>query len=113
MPIDGISPLSATSESPDPPTELAHRPAVTSRRTMLKGAAAAGVGVATAGVVADILFAGPASAATTESHHGSDGSDLVAHVRDAKSGHIDLYVGTRQVSVQDRALASRIARAAK
>jgi hypothetical protein len=114
MPIDGIS---GTSENPDPPTELgalAHaRGAVTSRRTMLKGAAAAGVGAATAGVVADILFAGPASAATTESHRGSDGSDLVAHVRDAKSGHIDLYVGTRQVSVQDRALASRIARAAK
>ena len=79
---------------------------------MLKGAAAAGVGAATAGVVADILFAGPASAATRDSS-SSDGSDLVAHVRDAQSGHIDLYVGTRQVSVQDRALASRIARAAK
>jgi hypothetical protein len=79
---------------------------------MLKGAAAAGVGVATAGVVADILFAGPASAAT-ESHTGSDSSDLVAHVRNVRSGHIDLYVGTRQVSVQDRALASRLARAAK
>lgn len=105
MPIDG------TSETPDPPTELAHRPALTSRRTMLKGAAAAGVGAATAGVVADILFAGPASAATRD--NSSDGSDLVAHVRNAKSGHIDLYVGTRQVSVQDRALASRIARAAK
>ncbi len=37
----------------------------TSRRTMLKGAAATGLTAATAGIAADILFAGPASAATT------------------------------------------------
>ncbi len=79
---------------------------------MLKGAAAAGVTAATAGVVADILFAGPASAAST-SHSSNDGGDVVAHVRDVRAGHIDLYVGTRQVSVRDRALASRLARAAK
>jgi hypothetical protein len=85
-----------------------------SRRTMLKGAAAAGVGAATAGVVADILFAGPASAAATPSSGSSGGdSDLVAHVRDVRSGDIDLYVGTRQVSVRDRALATRLARAAR
>ncbi len=42
-----------------------HEPLTASRRTMLKGAAAAGVGAATAGVVADILFAGPASAAVS------------------------------------------------
>jgi hypothetical protein len=82
---------------------------------MLKGAAAAGVGAATAGVVADILFAGPASAAVDASSASSSGaeSDLVAHVRDVRSGDIDLYVGTRQVSVRDRALASRLARAAR
>ena len=111
MPIDGFSPLPESSEKPDLPAEFTHRSTVTSRRTMLKGAAAAGVGAATAGVVADILFAGPASAATRDS--SSDGSDLVAHVRDVRSGDIDLYVGTRQVSVQDRVLASRLARAAK
>ncbi len=48
------------------PIEDSNPPSLTtSRRTMLKGAAAAGVGAATAGVVADILFAGPASAAVT------------------------------------------------
>jgi TAT (twin-arginine translocation) pathway signal sequence len=108
MPIDGISGISETA---DPLTEFSPHAMVTSRRTMLKGAAVAGVGAATAGVVADILFAGPASAATRDS--SSDGSDLVAHVRSVRSGHIDLYVGTRQVSVQDRALATRLARAAK
>jgi hypothetical protein len=108
MPIDGIS---GTPENADPLTEFSPHAMVTSRRTMLKGAAVAGVGAATAGVVADILFAGPASAAPRDS--SSDGSDLVAHVRNVRSGHIDLYVGTRQVSVQDRALATRLARAAK
>jgi hypothetical protein len=112
MPLD-LSPDSP--ENPDRSTELVAGSTptslVASRRTMLKSAALAGVGVATAGVVADILFAGPAAAAT--SAHGSSEGDLVAHVRDARSGHIDLYVGTRAVSVRDRALASRLANAAK
>jgi hypothetical protein len=95
-------------DSPKP-----HETPTASRRTMLKGAAAAGVGAATAGVVADILFAGPASAAVTSSSSSGADSDLVAHVRDVRSGDIDLYVGTRQVSVRDRALASRLARAAR
>ena len=105
-------------ESPDLPT-LSHVvspivSATTSRRTMLKGAAAAGVTAATAGVVADILFAGPASAAERGSSSTADSDgDLVAHVRDAKSGHIDLYVGTRHVRVTDRTLATRLARAAR
>ena len=77
---------------------------------MLKGAAATGLTAATAGVVADLLFAAPASAADSSST--ADG-DLVAHVRDARSGRIDVYVGTRQVSVRDRALAAHLARAAR
>lgn len=77
---------------------------------MLKGAAATGLTAATAGVVADLLFAAPASAAAGGST--ADG-DLVAHVRDARSGSIDLYVGTRHVSVRDRALAAHLARAAR
>jgi hypothetical protein len=82
----------------------------TTRRTMLKGAAATGLTAATAGVVADILFAAPANAASSSA---SDGGDLVAHVRDAGRGDIDLYVGTRHVSVRDPALASHLARAAR
>jgi hypothetical protein len=101
MPID---------ETPNAPTEFAVLAKTTSRRTMLKGAAATGVTAATAGIVADILFAGPASAATTSSH---DDGDLVAHVTNVRSGDIDLYVGTRHVSVRDRALATRLARAAR
>jgi hypothetical protein len=101
MPIDEI---------PDAPTAFAVMGKTTSRRTMLKGAAATGVTAATAGIVADILFAGPASAATTSAQ---DDGDLIAHVTNARSGDIDLYVGTRHVSVRDRALATRLARAAR
>jgi hypothetical protein len=101
MPIDEI---------PDAPTAFAVMDKTTSRRTMLKGAAATGVTAATAGIVADILFAGPASAATTSMQ---DDGDLIAHVTNARSGDIDLYVGTRHVSVRDRALATRLARAAR
>ena len=101
MPIDEISPV---------PTEFAVLAKATTRRTMLKGAAATGLTAATAGVVADILFAGPASAATGVL---ADGGDLVAHVTNLRSGDMDLYVGTRHVSVRDRALASRLARAAR
>jgi hypothetical protein len=105
MPIDEI---------PDAPTEFAVPRAMlaarTTRRTMLKGAAATGLTAATAGVVADILFASPANAADSSS---TEDGDLVAHVRDAHRGDIDLYVGTRHVSVRDRALASRLTRAAR
>jgi uncharacterized protein (DUF2267 family) len=103
-------PIDENSENPQIATGFAALAKPTSRRTMLKGAAAAGVTAATAGVVADILFAGPASAATESS---TDAGDLVAHVRNAKSGDIDLYVGTRHVSVRDRSLAAHLARAAR
>ena len=33
---------------------------------------------------------------------------VVAHVRDAKKGEIDVFVGTKHFTVQDRQLASRI-----
>ena len=102
MPID---------ETPEVPTEFAVLAKTTTRRTMLKGAAATGVTAATAGIVADLLFAGPATAATTGG--SADDGDLIAHVTNVRSGAIDLYVGTRHVSVRDRALASRLARAAR
>lgn len=105
MPIDG------SAENPAAPTEFAVLAKTTSRRTMLKGAAATGLTAATAGIAADILFAGPASAATSSSAH--DDGDLMAHVTNVRTGAIDLYVGTRHVSVRDRALAARLARAAR
>lgn len=105
MPID---------ENPETPIGFATLAKSTTRRTMLKGAAATGLTAATAGVVADLLLAGPASAATdTSGATSTDAGDLVAHVRNASSGEIDVYVGTRHVSVRDRSLAAHLARAAR
>ena len=38
---------------------------------------------------------------------------IVAHVRDARSGVIDLYVGTRRVTITDRRIAAELARAVR
>lgn len=43
------------------------------------------------------LDAGPATA-----------GDLLVHVRDARTGDLDVYVGDRQLTVRDRALAARL-----
>jgi hypothetical protein len=38
---------------------------------------------------------------------------VVAHIRDAGKGQIDVFVGTKHFSVQDRSLAKRIVSAAR
>jgi hypothetical protein len=40
----------------------------------------------------------------------ADGS-IIAHVRDVKSGEIDLFVGAKKITVKDRATAARLYRA--
>jgi len=85
-----------------------------SRRSMLRGAAAAGA--AGLAVTAMGAAASPALAATSQpsaqdspqSHAGP----IVVHVRDAKSGDITVFSGTSEVRLHDTALAARIARAA-
>jgi hypothetical protein len=105
-----------------------------SRRLVLKGAAGAGA----AGIAATALggMAGPASATvrsssrTTPDRHGpaegeaahedgaadedeAAGETIVAHVRDAAAGEIDIYRGTTQTRVLDRELAARLVRASQ
>jgi hypothetical protein len=89
-----------------------------SRRSMLKGAA----GVGAAGIAATALagVAVPAAAATkapvrTTRGPGEAEADeaIVVHVRDAASGEIDVFRGTSQVRVKDRALAAQIVRASR
>jgi len=84
-----------------------------SRRSMLRGAAAAGA--AGLAVTAMGAAASPALAATSQplaqdapqSHAGP----IVVHVRDAKSGDIEVFSGTSEVRLRDKDLAARIARA--
>jgi hypothetical protein len=42
----------------------------------------------------------------------SNGDPVVVHVRDAKTGQIDMFIGQSHVTVNDRALANRIISAA-
>ena len=102
-----------------------------SRRSVLRGAAGAGAAGLAMTTLAGAAFAGPAlaatrdrsasgdhsasgddqaSAATAEEH---DGTDVVVHVRDVRSGEMDVYRGTSHVKVTDRALAARLARASR
>ncbi len=92
-------------------------PARLSRRSMLRGA----VGVGAAGLAMTAL-ASPALAANSPAYAASapdaehvpdqvsDGEAVVVHVRDVRSGEMDVYRGTSHVRVQDRALAARLAR---
>src|SRR5580704_8395098 len=119
---------SATSERISmPPPEHAATPATQaprdtppapSRRSMLRGAASAGA----AGLALTALAASPALAAsqhvrlaTPEADHVpdhiADGEALVVHVRNVRSGEMDVYRGTSHVRLHDRALAARLARA--
>jgi len=93
-----------------------------SRRSLLQGAATAGA----AGIAATAIgAAGPALAATSSppapsrSPGRSPGrpsgrvpaGPIVVHVRDARSGDIEVFAGTSQTRLRDKDLAARIARA--
>jgi hypothetical protein len=85
-----------------------------SRRSVLQGAATAGA----AGLAVTALGAAvsPASAATRSSSPRGGAAKaasgpLVVHVRDAKSGDIEVFHGTSKTRVRDQDLAARIARA--
>ena len=95
-----------------------------SRRSVIRGAATAGA----AGLAATALSGAlsPAAAASTRaasttgaaSATGAAGGDvkapagpIVVHVRNAKSGDIEVFSGTSQTRLRDKDLAARIARA--
>jgi hypothetical protein len=103
-------------ESHQPPSESASRRGV-SRRAVLAGAGAGAAGLAMSGLVA-----GPASAARRTSRTaaaaahqeaGPDGEALVVHVRDIRSGEMDVYRGTSHVRLTDRSVAAALARASQ
>jgi nitrous oxide reductase len=84
-----------------------------SRRSLLQGAATAGA----AGLAVTALGAAatPAFAATSkESEHSAaqlpDGP-ITVHVRDVKTGDMEIFAGTREIRLRDKDLAARIARA--
>ena len=93
-----------------------------SRRSLLQGAATAGA----AGLAATAIgAAGPALAATSgpqaakhspgqspsQSPGRAPAGPIMVHVRDARSGDIEVFAGTSQTRLRDKDLAARIARA--
>lgn len=85
------------------------------RRGVVKGAA----GVAAAGTTLAVLGAGPAAAAAKgtrpQGEPGADapgcaapGQEVVVHVRDARTGLLDVFVGERHVQLRDRQLADAL-----
>ena len=87
-----------------------------SRRSLLHGAAAAGAaGLAVTALGAGVSQAASASTPTSAAPAGSDvkapAGPIVVHVRDAKSGDIEVFSGTSQTRLRDTDLAARITRA--
>jgi secreted PhoX family phosphatase len=96
-----------------------------SRRSLLQGAAAAGAaGLAVTAFGAAVSpAAAAASTASSAPAHGdvkapasgdlkaAPSGPIVVHVRNAKSGDIEVFSGTSQTSLRDKDLAARIARA--
>jgi hypothetical protein len=93
-----------------------------SRRSMLRGAGAAGavglaaaVGVGAAGGVAAAATRPAADnrAAGAEHSAGAAGAPLVVYLRDAASGELDIFSGTSHTVIRDQALAARLTSAVR
>jgi hypothetical protein len=93
-----------------------------SRRSVLRGAAGAGVagiaatalaGTALPAVAASARPAAPAVRGTKTETKDADANQIVVHVRDAESGEIDVFRGTSQTRLRDPELAARLVRASR
>jgi hypothetical protein len=93
-----------------------------SRRSMLWGAGVGAAGlaaIAAAGPAAPALAAAnrPPAPATGGSTAGSRNNGIfepvVVHLRDARSGEMDVFAGTSHTRLRDPDLAARLARAAR
>ena len=88
-----------------------------SRRNLLQGAAtagAAGLAVTAMGAAAPALAAtgtDSGSPPAADQGHHADAGPIMVHVRDARSGDIEVFAGTSQTRLRDKDLAARIARA--
>jgi hypothetical protein len=74
------------------------------RRAFVKNSAAAAAGMTVVGAL--VAEQADAKVAATS-------GPVVAYVRDPRSGEISVMAGERQVKLQDRKLAARLARAAR
>jgi hypothetical protein len=118
MPGDGGLDLPADRGSSEQEAELEAQLGL-SRRSVLWGAAGAGVaGIAATALVGSAAL--PAMAATSGARDSAAGAgeaattdQIVVHVRNARSGEIDVFRGTTQTRLHDPDLAARLLRASR
>jgi nitrous oxide reductase len=93
-----------------------------SRRSMLRSTAGAGAaGLALTGLASAPALAAGRTAARPEHDHTAehlpadlaDADDVVVHVRNVRTGELDVYRGTSHVRVTNRQLAAQLARASQ
>jgi hypothetical protein len=90
-----------------------------SRRTILRGAAGAGAaGIAATALAGTAIPAfaaasGPAQHTKDRAKETDTSEQVVVHVRDARSGEIDVFRGTSQTRLRDPELAARLVRASR
>ena len=97
-----------------------------SRRFVLRGAAGAGAAGMAAVALGGTAVSAPATVTSmsrttadlrgpAEGETADEAADetIVAHVRDAAAGEIDIYRGTTQTRLLDRELAARLVRASR
>jgi hypothetical protein len=90
-----------------------------SRRSVLHGAAGlAGAGLA-ATAIAGTLAAPASASAAPRAHPGraarvsSSDEPVIVHVRDVRSGEMDVFAGTEQVRLHDPGLAAKLTQAVR
>jgi hypothetical protein len=69
------------------------------------------MGAAAPALAATATGTGTAPAADQAHGHDTAAGPIMVHVRDARSGDIEVFAGTSQTRLRDKDLAARIARA--
>ena len=81
------------------------------RRAWLRWAGAAGLAATAMGAAVSQAAAATRRPDPAHSHGQPAAGPIMVHVRDARSGDIELFAGTSQTRIHDKDLAARITRA--
>jgi len=116
-------------EAADPAGQVSGEREAVSRRSVLRTAAGASAAGLVAGVALGALPAAaaarPVKPARQDEHPAGSGGTaaetadeasngpVVVHVRDARTGEMDIFAGTSQTRLRDPALAARLVRASR
>jgi hypothetical protein len=103
----------------DPTTATTDGQPAVSRRSVLRGAAGAGAaGLAAAAMVGPAAPALAAASASSrrqaaKANEAATAEHVVVHLRDARSGEMDVFAGTSHTRLRDPDLAARLVRAVR